>query len=456
MTHSSLFPGNLKGKDSSFFDKYMKYFTRFCIATVLALLIVPAHAPADISGIAWGPYITGTTTDAATIHWKTDIGTTGSVEYATDVESFSDGSIETSPYTGNDTAIHHLRLEGLEPDTRYFYRVRTGDQTSQIFQFDTFPLKNDPVTFIVYGDTQEPQDGQTQLERHKPVADAIAREEDPLFVLHTGDLVNDPADMQEWDRFFLSAGDVISNSTFYPVAGNHEYLPEKDSPYYRYYLDIFQAERNYSFDCGSVHVTVLDSNPGADFYSQEDWLERNLSRQHPWSFVAFHHPVYTSSDKNFGGWRDLRDLWAPHFGDASVDAVFSGHVHAYERCEADGIPYITAGTGGGGSYPLRKPGIPESRVQIEDTLGYVRVQVEPEPGTCIIDYVQVGRIVDGEVVICEHPRVMDRLVIRKNTEGFPDLRSGWEALFRIRDRGAFPGYYTTISDVAGYFWERGR
>ena len=136
----------------------MKYFTRFCIATVLALLIVPAHAPADVSGIAWGPYITGTTTDAATIHWKTDIGTTGFVEYATDLETFSDGSFETAPYTGNETAIHHLRLGGLEPDTRYFYRVRTGDQTSQIFQFDTFPLKNDPVTFIVYGDTQEPQE----------------------------------------------------------------------------------------------------------------------------------------------------------------------------------------------------------------------------------------------------------------------------------------------------------
>lgn len=431
----------------------MNNFPRLYIAAVLVLLIVPAHAPADISGIAWGPYITGTTTDAATVNWKADVGTAGSVQYATDLESFSDGSFETATYTGNDTAIHHLFLEGLEPDTRYLYRIRIGNWSSQIYRFMTFPVENERITFIVYGDTQEPQDGQTQFERHKPVADAIAREEDPLFVLHTGDLVNDPADMQEWDRFFTSAGDMISNSTFYPVAGNHEYLPEKDSPYYRYYLDVFQAEGNHSFDCGGVHVTVLDSNPGADLYVQEDWLGRDLSRQHPWSFVAFHHPVYSSSEKNFGGWRDLRDLWAPHFGGASVDAVFSGHVHAYERCEADGIPYIIAGTGGGGSYPLRKPGIPGSRVQIEDTLGYVRVQVETEPGTCIIDYVQVGRIVDGEVVICEHPRVMDRLVIRKNTEGSPDLRSGWEALFRTRDRGAIPGYYTNISDVSGYFWE---
>ncbi|KQC07277.1 MAG: hypothetical protein APR55_00995 [Methanolinea sp. SDB] len=434
----------------------MNNYIRLFIVAVLVLLLVPAHAPAEVSGLAWGPYITGTTTDATTVNWKTDVGTAGSVEYAPDVESFSDGSFETAPYTGNDTAIYHLFLEGLEPDTRYYYRVRTGDQTSRLYKFDTFPLNNEPITFIVYGDTQEPQDGQTQLERHKPVADAIAREEDPRFVLHTGDLVNDPADMQEWDRFFMSAGDVISNTTMYPVAGNHEYQPEKDSPYYRYYLDVFQAEGNYSFDCGGVHVTVLDSNPGADFYSQEDWLERDLSQQHPWSFVAFHHPVYTSSEKNFGGWSDLRDLWAPHFGDASVDAVFSGHVHAYERCEADGIPYIIAGTGGGGSYPLRKPGIPESQVQIEDTLGYVRVQVETEPATCIFDYVQVGRIVDGEFVICEHPLVMDRVVIRKTGEGSPDLRSGWEALFRTRDRGAFPGYYTTISDLAGYFWERGR
>ena len=430
--------------------------TRLCIAAVLALLLVPAHAPADVPGISWGPYITGTTTDAATINWKTCVGADGSVEYATDIEAFSDGTFETAPYTGNNTAIHHLLLEGLEPDTRYYYRVCIGDQTSRVFQFNTFPSESGRVTFIVYGDTQEPQDGQTQLERHKPVAKAIAREEETLFILHTGDLVNDPADMQEWDRFFTSAGNVISNSTFYPVAGNHEYLPGKNSSFYRYYRDIFQAEGNYSFDCGGVHVTVLDSNPGADLYSQEDWLESDLSRQHPWSFVTFHHPVYTSSDKNFGGWSDLRDLWTPHFRDASVDVVFSGHVHAYERCEADGIPYIIAGTGGGGSYPLRRPGIAQSRVQIEDTLGYVRVQVETEPGLCIIDYVQVGRIVYGEVVISEDPRVMDRVVIRKTCEGFPDLGSGWEALFRTRDRDAFPGYYTTISDVAGYFWERGR
>src|SRR5690606_20359051 len=66
---------------------------------------------------------------------------------------------------------------------------------------------------------------------------------------------------------------------------------------------IFSLPTYYSFDAGSLHVTVLDSNDWAwtDMGSQTAWLRRDLASSSPWKFAAFHHPPFTADRKSPGG-----------------------------------------------------------------------------------------------------------------------------------------------------------
>ena len=90
---------------------------------------------------------------------------------------------------------------------------------------------------------------------------------------------------------------------------------------------------NFSFDYGNAHWTVLDANPYVDWTDRElrAWVERDLAaaRTATWRFVGFHQPGFNSARKHFDE-QNMR-LLADVFEAGSVDVVFSGHVHNYQR-----------------------------------------------------------------------------------------------------------------------------
>ncbi|MDD4313952.1 NosD domain-containing protein [Methanoculleus sp.] len=347
---------------------------------------------AATAAIEWAPYVTGTTTTTATIHWRTDLPSNGSVEYADETYYAANGGYEHTIDDPSVTDLHHVDLAGLAPGTRYHYHVvaegtATGDRT-----FSTFPESGE-FTFIVYGDTQESQSF-TQLERHSLVAERIAAEE-PLFVLHLGDTVNMVDDAAEWERFFEAGDPVFANTSFFPALGNHE---ENSSAYY----DAFGMPEWYSFDCAGAHVAVLDSNTwiGDRMDDETAWLEADLAGEDGWKFVAFHHPPYTSEGRNPGGNIYLREEWGPVIANESVSAVFSGHVHAYERYLVDGVNYVVTGTGGGPLYPLSTERPDGYQNSLEHTLGYTKVIVH-ENGSATMEFVEVALVSDDNNEVLE-------------------------------------------------------
>lgn len=354
----------------------------------------------------WGPYVTNTSSRSATIHWKTENATGGTVKYANERYYTQQGDYDRSVEAGGENQLHHLTLTDLTPDTVYHYQVEIENRYTTDCSFRTFPL-NGSFTFIVYGDSQEPQGdpGITQLNRHRLVADRIAEEENVTFVLHVGDLVNDGGDLEEWNRFFEAARAMLATTTFYPALGNHEYTNFSGSgEAVQNYYDAFELPEWYSFDCGDAHLTVLDSNEAANDSAQTAWLQADLTTSATWKFVAFHHPPYSSSVKNYGGWTALREFWSPLFMNNSIAAVFNGHVHAYERLRANGITYVVTGTGGGPLYDLREPRIPESHASLEDTLGYVRVTVNADHRTASVAFVRVATISNGRFITLLEPQ----------------------------------------------------
>ena len=242
--------------------------TAVCFSLLfLSWLVLSAEAVATpvtdpAPELLWGPYLTGTSTTGTVVNVKTDIPTTMTVEYATDTYYTSHLGYDQDATDGASTQLHHVPLAGLSPDTLYHYRVVYDGNATGDFHFRTFP-ENGPITFVMYSDTQDQLPTFSQLERHKLVA----------FVLNSGDLVNNAANISDWDRYFAAGRVMMANATVYPALGNHD---ANDTHYYQAY----GVPEYYSFDCGAAHIAVLDSNDWAwpEFPTQSG-LDRTSRRK---------------------------------------------------------------------------------------------------------------------------------------------------------------------------------
>jgi predicted phosphodiesterase len=327
-----------------------------------------------------------------TVNWRTENATSGSVFYATE-EYFNTYGDYSNVIVDSSRELHNVQLTGLTPDTTYHYCVKIEGEFTADYTFTTFG--SDSFTFIVYSDTQEQLPTYTQLERHKLVADRIAEENDISFILHCGDVVGDVDNPEEWNRFFQVTHSILAETPIFPVLGNHE---KNSTNYY----DTFGVPEWYSFDCGNAHFAMLDSNLLTSV--QAAWLSEDLNNDATWKFAVFHHPPYSSSASHWGGWLDIRTSWEPEFIANGVNAVFNGHVHAYERCYENSIHYAVLGIGGGPNYLLAEEKIDGYRNSFENTLGYARVTVNGDKA--FMEVIKVADISEGEVTYVYPPNTV--------------------------------------------------
>lgn len=152
-----------------------------------------------------------------------------------------------------------------------------------------------------------------------------------------------------------------------PVPGNHEYYTTGAAGYYGYFGAAAgdPVKGYYSFDAGTWHVVVLNSNCGAAGgcgagSPQETWLRADLAA-HPGvcTLAAWHHPRWSSGAHGDDATTDpfWRALW-----EAGADVVLNGHDHDYERFAAltpdgaldpaHGLRQFVVGTGGKNQTPF--------------------------------------------------------------------------------------------------------
>jgi hypothetical protein len=217
-------------------------------------------------------------------------------------------------------------------------------------------------------------------------------------VLALGDLQYDSATVTNFQRSYdLSWGRVKPQT--YPVIGNHEgTTATSGSGYCTYFGAAAHCNPSgrqggaafYSFDLGTWHVVVLNSNcarvscdPGGP---QEQWLRADLAA-HPAACTLglMHHPLVASGEGEEGATPAVRPLWQALY-DANADLVLSGHDHSFERFTpmapdgvADpvrGIRQIISGVGGKGTQSAVsiRPG---SEIRNGTSLGVARVTLRP-------------------------------------------------------------------------------
>jgi hypothetical protein len=179
-----------------------------------------------------------------------------------------------------------------------------------------------------------------------------------------------------------------------PSVGNHEYDVSPDaSGYFDYFGSAAgpRPEGYYSYEVGSWHVIVLNSNcpqvaDGCDAGSpQEQWLKADLAAHQTACTIAyFHHPRFSS------GVNGNKTFVAPFWSDlykAGAEVVLSGHDHSYERfapqnpsgvADPDqGIREFVVGTGGAG-FTAFKTVQDNSQKRIANTNGVLKMTLHPD------------------------------------------------------------------------------
>ncbi len=323
----------------TFFNMKIIFRKGLLAASLIIVLSLPLYTTVNLEEIVAGPYVQNVGDNCATVMWKTGIKTERNVVYW-----------GTSYKLGNKTVVneseewHEVRLDGLKPLTKYFYKVESDGIESPIYSFTTFGNSeegSENFTFIVYGDSRGVWDnwGNTRI-----VAEAIEKEK-PCFVINTGDMVKNGVKEEEWISFF-QASPFMHNSSLYPAVGNHD-LPTSS---FCKYFSLPNNEIYYSFDYGNAHFTILNSNTPFS-PSQFIWMLKDLQIKKTWKIVIFHHPPYSSGHH---GNNTLLRLWIPFFKIANVDIVFNGHDHDYEHIKVGGIHYIVTGGGGAPLYKVEE------------------------------------------------------------------------------------------------------
>jgi hypothetical protein len=296
------------------------------------------------------PYIQRPTTESAEIAWRTVQPFIGKVEIGLEKGVYTRSLTEAAS-----TQKHHVVIDQLQADTRYFYRVSNG--STVILEDESFktakPDEMKQLSFLVLGDSGVNTDIQRavnnqMLQSHN--ADAAD------FLIHVGDVHQGDGSSYD-DIYFSIYEELLKQMNFYLSIGNHDTYTDDAAPY----LDDFylprnnpeQSERYYSYRWANAYFIVLDSNidmaPGSAQYTfLLNELQSDRQQTADWTFVYFHHPPYCEFWPAWDGDPVVRQHLMPVFEDYDVDMVLNGHTHAYEKGELNGVTYVISGGGGGG------------------------------------------------------------------------------------------------------------
>lgn len=340
-------------------------------AQVTATTVPPATTPLD-AAFTVPPYLQDLRTNEVTVMWWTTAGAYGWVEFG---ETEALGKIAD---TANDgmrevtVARHAVRLRGLTPGTRYWYRagvrsiisykknsVRwTGDIFSPVYSFTTPSPQDARVRCVIMNDTQndlsfapllalpgvkpydfsifngdcfaEIQNGQVALPLLRSYTAAVEGSSKPaVFVRGNGELRN-------------SYATLLRNLFTYP--NDRSYFAFTRGPV-----------RFLVLDCGADKPDADPSHGGTVDFSAfrtevRDWLAGEIAsgefRQARWRVLIHHIPLYGP-----GACEQAQPFYLPVLSKAPFDLAINGYTHQAAALKRGAYrnPYPVVTGGGSGA-----------------------------------------------------------------------------------------------------------
>jgi hypothetical protein len=308
--------------------------------------------------------------------WQLEVTEVCNIYWGTDT-NYTLGSWISNEY--GDDHQHSFIITGLNPGTKYYYKVTTSSQVHTA-SFKTAPYDyTTNLKFFVYGDPR------SNYLKHDQISEMMIEdyEADPEFQtisLCTGDLVTYGAKEYDWQNqmFNLTATNLrkrMAEIPFISCLGNHELYENFYSginlatPLFGKYFPYPYVERRYwSFDYGPMHVVVVDQYP--DYYTmgafegyidsvQLNWIEQDLQNTNKlWKVVILHEPGWSCEGSSSGishpNNPDVQNLLQPVLEQNGVQILFSAHNHYYARGCKNGVYHITTAGGGASLYEIEE------------------------------------------------------------------------------------------------------
>lgn len=312
--------------------------------------------------VVHGPYLQNVGPDEVTIVWLSDKPSVGWVELAPDGDA-SFYANEWPKYwdarngVKNTSTIHAVKIKGLNPGTRYRYRVLSQEVLSHIghkviygnyaatdvysrkpLSFKTCDPADDTVSFAVVNDIHAKNDVLTNL-----VSKCDLKKTD--FFIFNGDMVSVfNEENQIFDGFMDTATKLFAAEIpMYYTRGNHETRGAFATEFQRYFSP---KEENiyYTFRQGPICFVILDTGedkPDSDIEyagitvydeyrtEQAEWLRKVLdSREYkeaPFKIIVAHIPP-------IGDWHgnlEVESKFMPLLREAGPDLMLCGHLHRF-------------------------------------------------------------------------------------------------------------------------------
>jgi acid phosphatase type 7 len=275
---------------------------------------------------------------------------------------------------------HHGQIEGLEPSTRIYLRVRSDGILSEEFYFITAHVGEKPFKLLSGGDSrmggEKPRyagrtphvDRQAMNQR---MVQLLEEQPDILAIAHGADWCT----TAEWRHLYwwFEDNEIVKGSDnrllpFIVSRGNHdESIGFPENFWLADITDGFSFGYYYSTLLGDTALITLNTEISVAG-DQREWLEEELERlmtevepRPRWFLAQYHRPAYpVAKPYDRHHFRRVREAWTPLFDQYNLDLVLESDGHVLKRTvpirnfqpSPDGVVYI--GEGGLG-VPQRIP-----------------------------------------------------------------------------------------------------
>ncbi len=321
----------------------------FMRGSIPVILLALFHVTLSPAGMIMTPYLQALTPTSVCVLVECDSKDPVTVQYGVTGDFGLSATTESIAATTDSPAtyVHRIPLQGLTPGAEYSYRAGQGNDFSRVFRFRAGVLPGHPFRFTWVADDRN---GPEVL--YRVLVRAAAAK--PLLALYGGDLCPGTG-YESWKTgFFLPPQMIFGASVpWVNTPGNHEKWTTNTRAFTHGPVGS-ASEEFFSFDCGDLHVLVLNSEiplaAGSPQYAFADADLHGTDRR--WKLVMVHKPAYCAG--GHGEDSSMIEMSTGIFEKTGVDLVLTGHSHFYQHNLVNGIHHMVIGSAGAPLYDPAK------------------------------------------------------------------------------------------------------